>query len=372
MFMKRFPANGGLTFAFIFVIWINNLLVIGFLIGLSFYKMKLLMRRDIERALSQKDKRAVYEKFQDHPDVEKTFLKKFMKLQMKGDPSSFVSAEQLLKNQIKENKIKNASEFIYMILRDMKLYEFFYSLIGLFIAIFALICVQEKQFDKYHKFLYQILLCCISLLDLLHLLLFRHDFSLDLNWKTYLDAGLSLIIIIFSAILFSDAKNYTLIKLWALASLAKMFRFLVFYFRFDRKQLKSNILYPCYRFVWEITIQLIAIFLIFASLGLIFFGGNINSFSLDLYNEDMLTDLNYEYLNFNTFANSLIFLFVIALNNEWPVLANICIINHGNGNAPRRLMKFLFIFFKFFVNYILLNSLIAFIIEIFHQYEKKK
>jgi len=41
MFMKRFPANGLLTYSFIFLIWINNTLVTGFLIGLSYYKMKL-------------------------------------------------------------------------------------------------------------------------------------------------------------------------------------------------------------------------------------------------------------------------------------------------------------------------------------------
>lgn len=83
----------------------------------------------------------------------------------------------------------------------------------------------------------------------------------------------------------------------------------------------------------------------------------------------MNTFLRYETLNFNTFVNSLIFLFVVALNNDWPLLANFSILTNGSGN--RRLMKFLFIFFKFFVNYILLNSIIAFMIEIFNEYDKK-
>lgn len=83
----------------------------------------------------------------------------------------------------------------------------------------------------------------------------------------------------------------------------------------------------------------------------------------------MGTDLDYEKLNFNTFVNSFIFLFVVSLNNNWPILANLCIINHGKGE--RRMMKFIFIFFKFFINFILLNSIIGFVIEVFYDYERK-
>lgn len=110
--------------------------------------------------------------------------------------------------------------------------------------------------------------------------------------------------------------------------------------------------------------------MIFGSIGLNFFGGNINSFSIDLYNEDMKTDLNYENLNFNTFVNSLVFLFVIALNNDWPVLANISIVNKFD--SSKRILRVYFIIFKFFVNYLLLNSMIAFIIEIMYNREKTK
>lgn len=41
MFIKRYPENSKMTMSFMTIIWINNLLVIGFLIGLSYYKMKL-------------------------------------------------------------------------------------------------------------------------------------------------------------------------------------------------------------------------------------------------------------------------------------------------------------------------------------------
>lgn len=73
-------------------------------------------------------------------------------------------------------------------------------------------------------------------------------------------------------------------------------------------------------------------------------------------------------MNFNTFANSLIFFFVVSLNNDWPILANLAIANEP---SERKLMKLIFTFFKLVVNYILLNSIIAFVIEILYDYEKK-
>ena len=169
--------------------------------------------------------------------------------------------------------------------------------------------------------------------------------------------------------LFLDPSSHTILKIWGFFCISKCFRFFVFYFRFDRRKLKSNIIYPVAKFIMDISMQIFVMFVVFSSLGLNLFGGNINSFSLDLYNEDMGTDFDYEKLNFNTFVNSFIFLFVVSLNNNWPILANLSIINHGKGE--RRLMKFIFVFFKFFINFILLNSIIGFVIEVFYDYERK-
>ena len=99
------------------------------------------------------------------------------------------------------------------------------------------------------------------------------------------------------------------------------------------------------------------------------FGGNINSFSQDIYNEKLNKDFDFENLNFNSFVNSFVFFFVVSLNNDWPILANLCVIN--NDESERRFMKLIFTLFKLIVNYILLNSIIAFTIEIFYNYEKK-
>jgi hypothetical protein len=67
--MKRFPANGLLTYSFIFLIWVNNVLVTGFLLGLSYYKMKLGMTREIGKVMEKEEKLAVFEKLQEHPEI---------------------------------------------------------------------------------------------------------------------------------------------------------------------------------------------------------------------------------------------------------------------------------------------------------------
>lgn len=49
MIIKRYPANSQLTFGFMIIIWINNILVLAFLIGISYYKMKIAMSKEIEK-----------------------------------------------------------------------------------------------------------------------------------------------------------------------------------------------------------------------------------------------------------------------------------------------------------------------------------
>lgn len=289
-------------------------------------------------------------------------------MHMKSDVKKFLSVEKLIKKEKKKEEITLASEFIWALLSKFDVYEFFYSSLDVVIAMYALLVIQENDFNRYQRFLFMILLCSVHLLDFLHHLMFVKEMDGKSYWKIYFDACLSITIIIMSGYLFVS-HNIGLMKIWGFIAILKLFRIFLFYFRFDQKDIRKSILYPCYKFISDITLQLLVIFVIFASLGLNLFGGNINSFSLDLYNEDRETEYDYDIFNFNTFANSFIFLFLITLNNDWPLLANLCIINHGKGE--RRLLKFIFILFKLIVNYILLNSVIAFVIEIFYEHEKK-
>lgn len=85
MFMKRHPQNGLLTYSFIFVIWMNNLIMIGMLIGFSYYKIKIGMGKEIRKVLDDPIKKEVFTKLQSHPEASKKFIKKFIKVHMRGE-----------------------------------------------------------------------------------------------------------------------------------------------------------------------------------------------------------------------------------------------------------------------------------------------
>jgi len=93
-------------------------------------------------------------------------------------------------------------------------------------------------------------------------------------------------IIIFSVILIVD-HDIKIVKLWALFSLFKLFRYLIFYFNFDWKQIKTHIIKPCLKYFYDLSQQILILFIIFSALGMTLFGGNINSFTIDAYNDDM-------------------------------------------------------------------------------------
>jgi hypothetical protein len=66
------------------IIWLNNLLVVGFLIGISYYKMKISMKYEIEKVNEDPNKKAVFNKLQEYPDTDKTFIKKLLVLHMRN------------------------------------------------------------------------------------------------------------------------------------------------------------------------------------------------------------------------------------------------------------------------------------------------
>ena len=54
---------------------------------------------------------------------------------------NIVNEDFLLNLRLHDEKLREASQFIYVLLRDVSYYEFFNSVIGLFIAIFALVTI---------------------------------------------------------------------------------------------------------------------------------------------------------------------------------------------------------------------------------------
>lgn len=62
-------------------------------------------------------------------------------MHMKSDIKKFLSVEKLLKKERKKEEITLASEFIWALLRQFDIYEFFYSSLDVVIAMYALLVI---------------------------------------------------------------------------------------------------------------------------------------------------------------------------------------------------------------------------------------
>ena len=59
---------------------------------------------------------------------------------------------------------------------------------------------------------------------------------------------------------------------------------------------------------------------------------------------------------------------IILFNDEWTIITNMAVVTNIEN---RYSMRFFLVIFKMLMNYLLLNSLITFVIEVFTEYEKK-
>lgn len=367
--LSLYPAGKYISTVLFILIYMNNIVLTGLVIGLSYYKMKLVMAENIEKVMSHPIKKAVFELLLEYPTAPRKYIKKLISMYIAGRIQPYFSMTQMIEEQYLKNiQPTKASEFIFGILRRTKSYELFYSIIDIAIVTLALYVIQIKKFEKCQHYLYMILLCTVSSLDFVHHSLFDVVGNFDRTWKTVISFCLNIFIMVMSIVLLiDDQRTILLIKIWGFGCIMKLFRFAVFYFRFDRKKLKHHILYPFLQYTGDLAGQLTVIYVIFGMIGLNVFGGLINDYTMTMYNKTMETDYDYVDINFNTFLNSLVSFYVLSLNDNWPIIANLAIVN---AETNRRIMKLTFLAFKFIVNYILINSLIAFIIEIFQAYEK--
>jgi hypothetical protein len=369
--MKNYPDNASITTLFITLVWCNNLILVGLLIGLSYYKMKRLMHMEIEQVYRSSEKAFIFEHLIDRPNASQDFIKAVFHLYLR-DKS--IPEDDLNKRINAQNRdvpdITRASEDIFWSLRQSFEYEMVFSIVNLVIVVLALQVIHIRDFSKYHYFIIVIGLCCLSLFDCFNNLFF-FDLSLyDRLWKTIVDTALNVLIIAISlTVILSDYQTAPMVKVWAFLCLAKQFRLFLLLFKFNRQRIRSHIIYPYGRYLYDVTGLIVVLFIIFGTLMLNLFGGNVHSFTMNLYNNELKTDYQYEYLNFNSILNSFTSLFVVVLNNNWPTLANLAVIADS---SKKQLMKFTFIFFKFLVSYIFINSLIAFTIQIFSEFEDRQ
>ena len=105
-------------------------------------------------------------------------------------------------------------------------------------------------------------------------------------------------------------------------------------------------------------LSLYTVFFIFAQIGMACFGGIITTVSSQVH--DNTTPALYYLLNFNDFGASLVTLFHIMVVNNWYITCNMYCYVVGN-NWPRMY----FILFWALTVLIMLNLVIAFIIEIY-------
>ena len=369
--MKNYPENTHITTLFITLVWVNNMIVIGLLIGMSYYKMKKIMFEEIQDIYKNEDKSFLFERMLDRPEIGKDFIKAIFVLYMRDRSISEESLKKRLDTHSKENpEITKASEDIFWGLKQSYEYELVFSILNLAILGLAIQVIQIRDFSKYHYFIIVIALCCLSLFDFLNNVFFFDLNCYDRIYKTVVDTILNFLIIGISlVIIMSDLDTNNMAKVWAFLCLAKQFRLFLLIFKFDRQKVKSHIIYPFARYIYDVTGLVIVLFIIFGSLTLNVHGGNVHNHTMDIYNKAMKTDYEYHYLNFNTMLNSMTTLFVVTLNNNWTIIANLSVIADSQ---KKRMMKFIFVFFKFLVNYIFINSLIAFTIQIFSEFEKRQ
>lgn len=370
--MKNYPNNGHITTLFITCVWVNNIILIGLLIGLSYYKMKKLMFQEIEKVYENQDKVFVYEKMLDYPDTSKIFVKKALFLHMdEKNPLTEEEFKEKIKEHVKKDpKIVRASEDIFWNLKQSFEYELIFSIVNLVIMAVAIQVIHIRDFSKYHYFIIMIALCCLSLFDFFNNLFFFDVTFYDRMWKTLFDTILNVAIILLSLmLLLTNLEASSIVKMWAFLCLAKQFRFFLLIFKFNRQEMRSHVIYPFTRYALDVFGLVMVLYIIFGSITLNLYGGNIHSYTMDNYNTILKRDHEYHYLNFNTIINSWVTLFVVMMNNNWAILANLSVIADIQ---KKQIMKFTFIIFKFLVNYIFINSLIAFTIQIFSEYDQNK
>lgn len=92
---------------------------------------------------------------------------------------NILNEDFLLNLRLHDEKIQEASQFIYALLRDMSLYEFFYGLLGLFMAFYALLKIQQRKFEHPENYIFTILLALISSFDQVHLIVLSNRISFD-------------------------------------------------------------------------------------------------------------------------------------------------------------------------------------------------
>ena len=128
VFMKYYPDNYLVNISFMVVIWFFNLILIGLLAGIAYYKLKRQMAKELLKVYSDQNKRKTYEKLRETPKVSKSMLKRVLALHLENKIVPYL----LINTYIQEKKAMKppetkASQYIFGILKRMSVYELIFS-----------------------------------------------------------------------------------------------------------------------------------------------------------------------------------------------------------------------------------------------------
>ncbi len=122
-------------------------------------------------------------------------------------------------------------------------------------------------------------------------------------------------------------------------------------------------------FITDILFVILIFFLIFATMGISFYGGNVNSGSQELYEEIYGEELDEKIMifNFNDYYHSMLTLFIVMMTgwHGWDKLNTL-------GNEMSMKHNIFFGFFFFFSNMVFLNILFGFLVDNINAYLSEK
>jgi hypothetical protein len=128
VFMKYYPDNYLVNITFMVAIWFLNLILVGLLAGIAYYKLKREMAKELLKVYSDQNKTKTYEKLKNSPKVSKTMLKKVLSMHIENKIVPYL----LINTYIQEKKAMKppetrASQYIFGILKKMAVYELIFS-----------------------------------------------------------------------------------------------------------------------------------------------------------------------------------------------------------------------------------------------------
>ena len=128
VFMKYYPDNYMVNITFMVLIWFFNLILVGLLAGIAYYKLKREMAKELLKVYADQNKAKTYEKLKNSPKVSKTMLKKVLAMHIENKIVPYL----LINTYIQEKKSlkppeTRASQYIFGVLKKMAIYELIFS-----------------------------------------------------------------------------------------------------------------------------------------------------------------------------------------------------------------------------------------------------